>query len=247
MVGMVKYLYVEIAEALRDDIQKGVYGIHQKLPSETDLANQFSTTRLTIRKAIDLLVKQHVVVRDRNRGTYVLATQSKISSGSSGLVGFTEAAKQFQLDVSTRVLDLRRTIVYPDYVASKLDLAPQEPVWQIERLRMADGEAMTHEQIYLKQKILPELTAHEAQGSLYRLIEQTIPIGYANQELEAVVLEKGLSDLLETSPGQPAFLAHTVAYSMDGYPILYDNSHYRADKYTFHNILQREHYKEGFK
>ncbi|MCP8862462.1 GntR family transcriptional regulator [Latilactobacillus curvatus] len=139
------------------------------------------------------------------------------------------------------MLDLRRTIVYPDYVASKLDLAPQEPVWQIERLRMADGEAMTHEQIYLKQKILPELTAHEAQGSLYRLIEQTIPIGYANQELEAVVLEKGLSDLLETSPGQPAFLAHTVAYSMDGYPILYDNSHYRADKYTFHNILQREH------
>ncbi|WP_253733589.1 UTRA domain-containing protein [Latilactobacillus curvatus] len=57
---------------------------------------------------------------------------------------------------------------------------------------MADGEAMTHEQIYLKQKILPELTAHEAQGSLYRLIEQTIPIGYANQELEAVVLEKRL-------------------------------------------------------
>lgn len=238
---MAKYLYVEIAEALNEDVRAGIYGVHQKLPSETDLAAQFATTRLTIRKAIDLLEKQQVVVRDRNRGTYVLATEGKISSGASGLVGFTEAAKELHLDASTRVLDLRRAIVYPDYVASKLQLNEQEPVWQIERIRMADNEPMMHEQIYLKQRILPNLTAHEAQGSLYRLIEQEMPIGYAQQELEAVILEPGLSELLETTPGQPAFLAHTVAYSMDGYPIFYDNSHYRADKYTFHNILSRKH------
>lgn len=238
---MAKYLYVEIAEKLGTDVRTGIYGVHQKLPSESDLAQQFGTTRLTIRKAIDLLEKQQVVVRDRNRGTYVLATHCKISSGASGLMGFTEAAKQFQLDVSTRVLDLRRTIVYPDYVEAKLDLVAQEPVWQIERLRFVDHEPMTHEQIYLKQRILPKLTAHEAQGSLYKLIEQTMAIGYANQELESVLLEDGISQLLETEVGKPAFLAHTVAYSMDGYPILYDNSHYRADKYTFHNILYREH------
>lgn len=238
---MAKYLYVEIAEALSADVRAGVYGVHQKLPSENDLAQQYNTTRLTIRKAIDLLEKQQVVVRDRNRGTYVLAAQGKISSGSSGLVGFTEAAKQFHLDVSTKVLDLRRTIVYPDYVEAKLDLVAQEPVWQIERLRLADHEPMTYEQIYLKQKVLPELTAHQAQGSLYKLIEQTMAIGYANQELESVLLDQATSQLLATQPGQPAFLAHTVAYSMDGYPILYDNSHYRADKYTFHNILYRGH------
>ena len=68
---MAKYLYVEIAEALNEDVRAGIYGVHQKLPSETDLAAQFATTRLTIRKAIDLLEKQQVVVRDRNRGTYV--------------------------------------------------------------------------------------------------------------------------------------------------------------------------------
>ena len=91
---------------------------------------------------------------------------------------------------------------------------------------------MTHEQIYIKQKILPELTKTEAEGSLYQLIEQSLVIGYADQEF---------SQLLAAKVGSPAFLAHTTAYSVNGYPILYDDSHYRADKYTFHNILYRKH------
>ncbi|WP_125605424.1 GntR family transcriptional regulator, LSA1692 subfamily [Lapidilactobacillus bayanensis] len=238
---MVEYLYEKIATAIDKDIKSGVYGVHQKLPSENDLAQQFQTTRLTIRKAIDKLEKQHVAVRDRNRGTYVLAAHDKISSGADGLVGFTEAAKKFQLNVSTKILDLNLMTEYPNYIQDKLDLMDNEPVWQISRLRFADHEPMTHEQIYIKQRILPELTIDEAEGSLYQLIEQTMVIGYADQELEAVLLDQDLSRLLATSTGSPAFFAHTTAYSVDGYPILYDDSHYRADKYTFHNILYRKH------
>ena len=100
---------------------------------------------------------------------------------------------------------------------------------------------MTHEQIYIKQKILPEITKTEAEGSLYQLIEQSLVIGYADQELEAVLLDQEFSQLLAAKVGSPAFLAHTTAYSVNGYPILYDDSHYRADKYTFHNILYRKH------
>lgn len=238
---MVEYLYQKIAMAIQQDIQSEVYGVHQKLPSENDLAQQFQTTRLTIRKAIDQLEKQHVVVRDRNRGTYVLAAHDKISSGADGLLGFTEAAKKFQLDVKTKILDLKLITTYPQHIKQKLDLVDQEPIWQITRLRFADQEPMTHEQIYIKQKILPELTKTEAEGSLYQLIEQSLVIGYADRELEAVLLDQEFSQLLAAKVGSPAFLAHTTAYSVNGYPILYDDSHYRADKYTFHNILYRKH------
>lgn len=238
---MAQYLYVSIAEQLCSDIRAGHYKVHQKLPTESELAILFQTTRMTVRKAIDLLAKKQIVIRDKNHGIYVLAEEGKISNGLNGLLGFTENAKQLKLNVQTKILALHRTIVYPDYVATKLELIAQEPVWQIERLRLIEDEPMAHEQIYLKQKILPDLTAHQAQGSLYRLIEKQVPIGYASQELEAIAADQQLAELLKVSQAVPVFLAHTIHYSSKGFPLFLDNSHFRADKYTFHNRLQRVH------
>ncbi|WP_125764205.1 GntR family transcriptional regulator, LSA1692 subfamily [Companilactobacillus hulinensis] len=238
---MQNYLYLEVADKLQDEIRRKVYGIHQKLPSENDLADQYRTSRLTIRKAIDALEKRQVVVKDRNRGTYVLAANKKISSGANGLAGFTEVAKKMNLNPQTKVLSLTEVTDYPQVVANDLRLNKDDEIWKIERLRYVNDEPMTHEQIYLKEQLLPMLDEKQAEGSLYELIEQNISIAYASQELEAVQLDKKTSRLLETKESSPAFLAHTVAYSVDGYPILYDDSYYRSDKYTFHNILYRNH------
>ncbi|MFC6200330.1 GntR family transcriptional regulator, LSA1692 subfamily [Lactiplantibacillus nangangensis] len=238
---MKTYLYLEVADQLQGDIDAGVYGVHQKLPSENDLAARYQTSRLTIRKAVDVLEKRQVVVKDRNRGTYALATTAKISSGATGLAGFTEVAKSLHLEPTTQVLKLHVLTTYPKAIKAGLRLETAEPVWQIERLRLVDREPMTHEQIYIPRKLLPELTATKAQGSLYDLIETHLAIAYASQELEAIQLDEPTAKLLTVAPGSAAFLAHTIAFSVDGFPILYDDSNYRSDKYTFHNILYRHH------
>lgn len=238
---MKNYRYLEVADQLQGDIDARVYGVHQKLPSENDLAARYQTSRLTIRKAIEVLEKRQVVVNDRNRGTYALATTAKISSGATGLAGFTEVAKSRHLDPTTQVLALQVLTTYPEAVKTGLRLETAEPVWKIERLRLVNHEPMTHEQIYIPKKLLPELTATKAQGSLYDLIEAHLAIAYASQELEAIQLDESTAKLLAATPGSAAFLAHTIAFSVDGFPILYDDSDYRSDKYTFHNMLYRHH------
>jgi len=238
-----KYLYEQVAEQLAVAIRKGNYADHQKLPAESDLAKKYGTSRLTMRKAIDVLQRQHVVVKDRNRGTYVLAPMmpEKISSGADGLSGFTEVALKMHLHPETRVLRLTKLTVVPEHVQAALQVAGDEPLWRIERLRLIDQQPMTVEQLYVRIATLPDLTISEASGSLYAQLEETLTIGYASQELEAILMDARIANLLTVPTGAAGFLSHAVTFSVDGYPILYDDSYYRSDKYTFHNILYRHH------
>ncbi|TGD25397.1 GntR family transcriptional regulator [Companilactobacillus suantsaicola] len=236
---MPEYLYSKIADKLEKVIKDGEYGVHQKLPSETELSFQFDTSRLTIRKSIEELEKRQLVVKDRNRGTFVLAPDSRISSGSNGLVGFSEVAKRMHLKSHTQVLSFLETSDVSNTVKDQLRLSDKEMVWKIIRLRSIDDYSMTHEEIYLKQKFAKNLNREKASGSLFEIIEKTIKIAYGSQELESVLSSEKLSHEMNIKAGSPGFLAHTTSYSADGYPILYDESFYRADKYTFHNILYR--------
>ena len=82
-----KQISAEIEKKIRD----GLYVSAQKLPSEYDLAN---CSRLTIRKAIDDLIRKNILVKRHGKGSYVMS-QAKIQSGRAGLQGFTEAAKAY--------------------------------------------------------------------------------------------------------------------------------------------------------
>jgi Transcriptional regulators len=157
------------------------------------------------------------------------------------LVGFTEAAKSRHLDSETILLALDTVKVIPQVVKDQLNLQGGEALWKIERLRLIGNEPMTHEKIYLPKRFVPELNQDNASGSLFKMIEDQVTIAYASQELESVLLNGKIGKLLHAQPNDPAFLAHTTSYSVEAYPILYDESFYRADKYTFHNILYRNH------
>lgn len=233
-----KAFYLEVAELLIDEIKKGVYSVHQKLPSEYELAKKYDVSRLTIRKSIDHLAQLNYVVKQKNKGTYVMA-ETKIQSGGSGLVGFTEAAKLYGLKIKTKVIDLAVTQNYPDTVARALNLEENAPIYHIERIRYADDEPMTYENIYLDESVVNGLTKEEVEKSLFEAIEKSISIGYSHQEVEAVLIDEKISEVLKAPMPNPVFLVNSVTFSIDGYPILYDTSYYRADKYKFKNILYR--------
>jgi len=235
---MPKAVYLEVAERLIEEIEKGKYGVHQKLPSEYELAKKYDVSRLTVRKSIDHLAQLNYVVKQKNKGTYVMA-KAKILSGGSGLVGFSEAAKLYGLQTKTSVIDLTETSIYSEVVKNSLHLEKGAPIHHIERIRYADNEPMTYEEIYLNKSVVNEITKEEVETSLFEAIEKHIKIGYSHQDIEAVLIDEKLSELLQVPIGNPVFLVHSVTFSIDGYPILFDTSYYRADKYKFKNILNR--------
>lgn len=228
-----------VAETIKTKINDGTYSQEQKLPSEYDLAKEFDVSRLTVRKAIDLLISQNLLVKQRGKGTYIMKQTDKFQSGQHGLLSFTESAAEFGKTSKSVIIDFEKLGTIPKVVAEKLQIT-HEDVYKIKRLRYFDDDPMTIEEIYIRATFLPgNVSVENVQGSIFKLIEEQIDISYSHQEIEAVLVTEELSKPLDVPIGDPLLLVHTITYSASGTPILFDNSYYRADKYTFKNILHR--------
>ncbi|MGX7419795.1 GntR family transcriptional regulator, LSA1692 subfamily [Carnobacterium gallinarum] len=231
-------IYLEVSDQIRSRISDGTYSSAQKLPSEYELAKEYAVSRLTVRKAIDELIKQDILIKYKGKGTYIM-TQQKIQSGRGGLQGFTEAAKAYGLSSETKVIEFKKIKNIPEEVQKTLELETGQEVYHIKRLRIANQEPMTVEDMYIAKKYLPTITKKMAVESLFHLIEKEIAIAYSHQEVEAILVDEAMGQLLQIDVGQPMLLVHSVTFSVTGIPILYDTSYYRADKYTFKNTLHR--------
>ncbi|MDR0922432.1 MAG: GntR family transcriptional regulator [Lactobacillales bacterium] len=233
-----KPIYLQVAETIEERIQEHKYVSSQRLPSDYELAAEFSVSRLTVRKAIEYLIQKQLLVRYKNRGTYVM-NQEKIHSGESGLRGFSEVAEAQGKKTRSKIIESGE-VPFHEKLWETLEAAENEEIYHVKRVRYLDDEPMTMENLYIRRKFLPkEMTTSELEHSIFGLIEQTMKIAYSHQEIEAILATKEVAKLLEIEVGSPTFFAKSRTYSVTGIPILYDESHYRADKYTFQNTLVR--------
>lgn len=233
--------FEDVAAALFKRVQDGTYIPSQRLPSEYDLAKEFDVSRLTVRKAIERLIRQQVLVKSPGKGTYVIAQSSKVESGRLGLQGFTEAAKAYGQVSHTEVLSFRPLHTISDEIAQALALSSRvnQEVDELVRRRFWDDEPMTVEHVMICHEYVDGLTKDDFAGSLFEEIEKRIPIAYSHQEIEAVLMDNELAQLLEGQAGDPLLRVHAITYTADAKPIFYDTSYYRADKYSFKSTLTR--------
>lgn len=236
-------VFQEVADKIAQRVNDGTYVTSQKLPSDYDLAEEFQCSRLTVRKAIDLLITQNILVKEKGKGTYVMK-QPKIQSGSGGLQSFTETAKAQGKRTRTEVLQVETVKELPTKIRQMFGNYGKEPMVYLTRLRYFDDEPMTVENLYVLKRYLEkesgEITKDQLESSLYEVIEANIEIGYSHQEVEAVKSPPDIAKLLHVSEEEPMLLVHSMTYSPSAKPILFDTSFYRADKYTFKNTLVRQ-------
>ncbi|MDT2674598.1 GntR family transcriptional regulator, LSA1692 subfamily [Enterococcus dongliensis] len=233
-----KAKFDQVSAEIEKRIHEGIYVSAQKLPSEYDLAKEFDCSRLTIRKAIDDLIKKNILVKHRGKGSYVM-TQPKIQSGRSGLQGFTEAAKAYGKTSSTEVISFKKINEPADEIINALQLEEDTPIYELVRRRILDNEPMTVEKIYLSEYYVKGLTKEDFIGSLFQLLEEKTEIAYSHQEVEAILVKSELSKLLDVPMGDPLLQVHSVTYALDATPIFYDISYYRSDRYIFKTTLTR--------
>ena len=184
---------------------------------------------MTIRKAIDDLIRKNILVKRHGKGSYVMS-QAKIQSGRAGLQGFTEAAKAYGKKSQTEVISFEEVVHPAEKIREALQVGKNEAIYELIRRRMLDGEPMTVEKIYLPQAYVQGHTKQDFEGSLLWLIEKNVECAYSHQEIEAILVEAEISELLNVPVGQPLLQVHSITYALDATPILYDVSLYRADR-----------------
>ena len=226
--------HYQLRELLRDEITSGRWEVGERLPSERELCEAFQLSRTTIREAIDALVNEGLLRREKGRGTFI--AEPKITEKwLDAPDNFTESMQEQGYQIETKVLNLS-LIPAAHAVARELRLRSEEPVIVLDRLRIVLQEPILVVTSYLPEKLCPGLLEEDfTSRSLYVTLRDKygINIAQAKRTMEAVAANEIEANLLQVRTGVPLLLIESTAYLEDGTPIEYFKARHRGDRTRF--------------
>jgi GntR family transcriptional regulator len=232
-------LYAQIASALASDIAAGTLSPGAQLPPEDGLIDRFGVSRTTVRKAVESLVARGLVEIRRGKGTFV--TAPKIRQNLTELSGFVEDMVAHGRTPTARLLD-KRPVAASKAAAGHLGVAPGAQVYRIERVRYADGVAMSFDETYLPLEIGEKVASNDLESEpIFALLEgkYDIPLVEAEYQLEAVTADERVATALGVAIGSAILLIERTSYTEGHRPIDYEKLHYRGDLIKFVTRLSR--------
>ena len=226
--------HYQLRELLRDEIASGRWEVGGRLPSERELCDAFNLSRTTIREAIDALVNEGLLRREKGRGTFIAEpkiTEKWLEAADS----FTESMMQQGYQIETQVLNLIAE-PSPYNVSRELRLRTGESVIVLDRLRLILQEPILLVTSYIPEKYCPSLVDEDfSQQSLYQVLRDkyNIRITSAKRIMEAVAANEFEANLLHLRQGAPLMLIESTAFLEDGTPIEYFKARHRGDRTRF--------------
>ncbi|MGD2143625.1 MAG: GntR family transcriptional regulator [Anaerolineae bacterium] len=226
-------LYVQIAESLLDHIESGELAPGDRLPSERKLSEMFDVNRMTVRRALQMVELQGLIVRRWGNGTYV--AEPKIERQAAKLVPFTKGMRRRGYTPGARLITLEEKPVDVS-VAEELGVPVSTPVYYIRRLRLLNQEPVMLERLTVPVHRFPGLARYDlALRSIYEVMETEygVVISRARQSLEPVAATEYEAELLEVKAGAPLMLERRLGFDGEGQPVEYGRDLYRGDRFRF--------------
>ena len=201
------------------------------IPSERQLSIDLGVSRLTVRAALDDLVREGYLLRRRGAGTFV--SEPKVAKGVGTVTSFSDDMRERGMTPASRTLDLQ-VVPAGARLGRILHVSPAEPVAVIKRLRLADGDPMAIELLHVRQSLVPDLTAADLEvNSFYDLLASRyqVEIVGGTQTVEPTVTNEEESNALGVPLHSPALLFERVTRAASGDIVEFTSSTYRGDRY----------------
>jgi GntR family transcriptional regulator len=224
-------LYLQLKRWIEDAVQRGAIGPGDALPSERDLARRVEMSRVTVRKAVQHLVREGLLVQRHGSGTYVAQHPNRVEQSLSRLTSFAEDMARRGMAVRSVWLDRGLYLPSPEETVA-LGLGASDRVARVARLRISDEAPLAIERAALSAAILPD---PEAVGtSLYTHLGKSgkRPVR-AIQRIRAASLGREDAALLEVPPGVAGLHIERTSYLASGRVVEFTRSIYRGDTYDF--------------
>jgi GntR family transcriptional regulator len=223
-------VYYRLEKFLRDQILRGALKPGDPIPPESQLAHQFSTSRMTVRQAFSRLVFEGLIVRHRGRGSFVAPARLE---HTKMWLSFEEEMQARGSKIAYKLLDIR-TIPAEGNVAENLALAEGMPITLLQRQRLVDGQVAGLELRYLPRHIGDALTQDEIHNQpLVPAVERILgrPRTRLSLRVTASVVRREEAHILETKVGAPVLVRENIWYLDPEGPIQYGKSIFRGDRY----------------
>ena len=214
------------------------FGVGNAIPSERQLSVDLGVSRLTVRAALDELVRAGYLVRRPGSGTFIrepkIAQELTMTSFSEDMVrrGMRPGSKTLSLTVTTAGA----------YLGRCLHVSPSERIVVVKRLRLADGETMAIETLHVRESLVPGLSPTDLEEhSFYELLAERYGIETVGgiQTIEPTVTNEEESTALGVPLHSPAFLFERTTRSESDEIVEFVRSIYRGDRYRLVTELNR--------
>ncbi len=224
-------IYLRVARRIESAIRRGVIKPGEALPSERDIAAMADISRVTVRKAVQDLVRSGLLVQRHGSGTFVTPKVDRVEQSLSQLTSFTE--DMARRGKAVRSVWLERGVFEPSPEETVvLGLSAGERVSRINRLRLADDTPLAIERASMSSASLPDPGAVDV--SLYAALEaQGCRPVRAIQRISAVTLDEADAKLLEIEAGNACLKIERISYLPSGRVVEFTRSLYRGDAYDF--------------
>ncbi len=228
-------LYLQLANRLEEQIQRGEVGVGARLPPEAALAAETGLNRNTVRQAISLLVRKGLIEKQKGVGSFVRRGEALQAVHELGrMTSFIDDFDVAGIQTDDVVLAQRQERATPA-LAAQLGLAPADPVVMLERLRIADRTPFVLEQEYFPYHQFSGLLEIEIRSPLYRLLVERFgaDLHHSVQTLRAIRPSRATAEKLGIPPSIPCILLESLAFTSAGRCIEVLRSTYRGDRYRF--------------
>lgn len=223
-------LYSQLEELIRERIDSGQWPPDTRIPSERELAAEFELSRTTTRRAIERLVRDGLLRKEPRRGTFVEEPKATVEALS--LQGFSAQILRMGASPASRLLQFER-LAPSARMQEALEIAEEQLVYAIERLRMVNGQPVALHKSYLPERLAPGLTRHHLKDrSLYDVLESDhgVKVVRAEETLQSSSATEYEAAVLGVEPGAPMLLLNIVLSSGMGQPVEVVRAIFRGDR-----------------
>ena len=228
-----------VSDWVRAHIESGQYSVDDKLPSENELGTRFEVSRLTVRRALFTLESEGLIYRKQGLGSFV---RPKAASGSLiALSSFEEDMRRAGLEPSTQVIS-QGIVPSTEYIAKRLGLDVSLSVYELRRLRLADGNPIAVDITWLPPVYGQLLEGQDLEHkSLFEIIEKMyqIPILKGCYGIEAKAATVDCASMLGFNEGDPVLLLQRLTYTERNRAVFYQHRFYRPERIRFDLLLER--------
>jgi len=231
-------LYQQIKSLLLQGLDRGDWKPGEAIPSEVELAARFQVSQGTVRKAIDELAAENLLLRRQGKGTFV-ATHHEAQVRFRFLRLTPDDGKQAVS--GSRILECRRVRATAD-IAALLELRQADMVVNLRRVLSFDQMPTILEDIWLPGSVFQGLTTHALaryRGPLYALFETQFGVSMvrADEKIKAVAATKDHAAILQVAVATPLLQVERIAFTYGDRPVEVRRGVYVTDRYHYRNSL----------
>ena len=229
-------LYAQVKEIILKNIKDGIY--IEKIPTERELEELFGVSRMTIRLAVDELVKEGYLLRERAKGTRIL--NRKISENINSLRNFSSEMKSKNIEYEIHKIEM--TIIKADStIAEALEIEENTNVYSLTRVYYTEGEPFCLIISYLPSELNLSVDESVYKKSLYDYLEREkgVIVTKSYEDIEVGFADDLVSKELKINIEDEVLFRTRKSFDQDNHHVEYTLSYYKPGKYKYSLVLTK--------